>query len=381
MPRNSTIQTPRRLWLVAALVLLALLPLRAQETPPPAAGQSPSATGEFGKLLAEWKDLLARLNDLQLRYKETKPEERKPLVEEFNKLVAQGEEMEPRLKQAAEAAYKAAPGADKELADFVAVMASEELARDQYEKALELATLLADNKYDNPRIYNVAGRAAFSLDEFDKARQYLEQARDASALDERGENQLGVVEQMQQAWAKEQEIRAAEAKADDLPRVLLQTNRGDIVVELFENEAPNTVANFVSLVEQGFYNGLTFHRVLPGFMAQGGDPQGDGTGGPGYHIACECYRDDHRRHFRGSLSMAHAGRDTGGSQFFITFGATPQLNGLHTVFGRVVDGIDVLARIQRRDPQQPGQPSPDKILEAKVLRKRDHEYKPQKVGQ
>jgi cyclophilin family peptidyl-prolyl cis-trans isomerase len=183
-------------------------------------------------------------------------------------------------------------------------------------------------------------------------------------------------------WKKEQEIRAAEAKADDLPRVLLKTNRGDIEIELFENEAPIATANFISLVEKGFYNGLGFHRVLDGFMAQGGDPKGDGSGGPDYKIPCECHQPNFRKHFRGSLSMAHAGRDTGGSQFFLTFIPTSFLDGKHTAFGRVVKGIDVLAKIRRRNPDDAKAtlPSPDKILEAKVLRKRPHEYVPKKVG-
>ena len=115
--------------------------------------------------------------------------------------------------------------------------------------------------------------------------------------------------------------------------MLIKTNKGDIEVELFENEAPNTVANFITLVEKGFYNGLSFHRVLPNFMAQGGDPKGDGTGGPGYTIADECSGPNHRLHFRGSLSMAKEARpDTGGSQFFITFVPTSHLDGIHTVF-------------------------------------------------
>ena len=101
------------------------------------------------------------------------------------------------------------------------------------------------------------------------------------------------------------------------------------------------VANFISLVERGFYKDLTFHRVVAEFVAQGGDPAGDGTGGPGYHIACECYKPNHRQHFRGSLSMAHAGRNTGGSQFFLAIAPLPQLDGKHTVFGRVVAGRDV----------------------------------------
>jgi cyclophilin family peptidyl-prolyl cis-trans isomerase len=155
----------------------------------------------------------------------------------------------------------------------------------------------------------------------------------------------------------------------------LTTDKGDIVLELFENEAPNTVANFISLVEKKHYDGTPFHRVLQNFMAQGGDPTGTGRGGPGYHIPCECYRDDYRHHFRGSLSMAHAGRDTGGSQFFITFRPTPNLDNRHTCFGRVIEGHDVLAKIQRRDPTGANPPEPDRIVKAEVLRKRNHAYK------
>jgi cyclophilin family peptidyl-prolyl cis-trans isomerase len=176
----------------------------------------------------------------------------------------------------------------------------------------------------------------------------------------------------------------------------LKTEKGDITLELFENEAPQTVGNFINLVEKGFYNGLSFHRVINEFMAQGGDPKGTGSGGPEYMIPCECYRENHRLHFRGSISMAHAGKDTGGSQFFITFVPTPNLDGnavnpkftnpCHTVFGRVVEGMDVLAKITRREPTDPhgfGNTAPplraDKILEAKVLRKRSHPYEPTKV--
>ncbi|MEX0712393.1 MAG: peptidylprolyl isomerase [Pirellulales bacterium] len=162
---------------------------------------------------------------------------------------------------------------------------------------------------------------------------------------------------------------------NDLPQVSLQTSQGDVVIELFEDQAPGTVANFINLVEQGFYDGLKFHRVIENFMAQGGCPKGTGTGGPGYAIACECYRPDARQHARGSLSMAHAGKDTGGSQFFITFKPTPHLDGKHTVFGQVITGMEVVDELRRSDAG--GQP--DKIVEARVLRKRDHPYEPQKL--
>lgn len=123
---------------------------------------------------------------------------------------------------------------------------------------------------------------------------------------------------------------------------------GQVKIELFEKEAPGTVANFEKLIKEGFYNGLNFHRVIPGFVAQGGCPEGRGTGGPGYTIKCETQGNPHK-HDRGSLSMAHAGKDTGGSQFFIVFEPQPHLNGVHTVFGKVVEGMENVDQIKQGD--------------------------------
>ncbi|HCK41607.1 MAG TPA: hypothetical protein DHW22_08230 [Planctomycetaceae bacterium] len=177
------------------------------------------------------------------------------------------------------------------------------------------------------------------------------------------------------AWEKEKALRNTEAKADNLPRVKFVTIHGDIIIELFENEAPEAVASFLTLIKQGYYDGIVFHRVLPQFMAQGGDPTGSGSGGPGYNIRCECHGSNYRKHFRGSLSMAHAGKNTGGSQFFLTYVPTSYLDGRHTVFGRVLEGINAAARLRRRDPSAAGpHPTPDKILKAEVLRDRGHDY-------
>jgi cyclophilin family peptidyl-prolyl cis-trans isomerase len=135
----------------------------------------------------------------------------------------------------------------------------------------------------------------------------------------------------------------------------LKTQRGDIVVELYADRAPLTVENFVNLARAGFYDGTTFHRVIPGFMAQGGDPTGTGTGGPGYQFGDEF--DPSLRHDRpGVLSMANAGPGTNGSQFFITHGPTPHLDDKHTVFGRVTAGMDVVQAIRERDPQRDREP-------------------------
>ena len=129
-----------------------------------------------------------------------------------------------------------------------------------------------------------------------------------------------------------------------------RTEKGDIVVELYADRAPRTVENFVNLARAGFYDGTTFHRVIRGFMAQGGDPTGTGTGGPGYQFGDE-FHPSLRHDGPGVLSMANAGPGTNGSQFFITLGATPHLDDRHSVFGRVTEGMDVVRSIRERDPQ------------------------------
>ena len=134
----------------------------------------------------------------------------------------------------------------------------------------------------------------------------------------------------------------------------LKTEVGDIVIELTAKETPITVNNFVELARKGYYNGTTFHRVLANFMAQGGDPTGTGAGGPGYAIQDE-FTD--LTHERGVISMANAGPNTGGSQFFITLVPTPHLDGVHTVFGKVIEGMEVVEALKLRDPGQ--SPPPD----------------------
>lgn len=133
-----------------------------------------------------------------------------------------------------------------------------------------------------------------------------------------------------------------------MKKAIIETEKGNIVLELFEKDAPKTVANFEKLVKQGFYDGLTFHRVIPNFVIQGGCPKGNGTGGPGYTIKCET-KGNPRKHGKGALSMAHAGKDTGGSQFFITHSPQPHLDGVHTVFGQVIEGMDVVNKIKPKD--------------------------------
>jgi cyclophilin family peptidyl-prolyl cis-trans isomerase len=341
-----------------------------------AAADAPAAgADDFATLYKAWKERVARLYQIQDLFKRDPSADKKALEAEYNGILEKAQTELPRVLAAAEKAYAAAPNQDKELTNFLLANLNGYVRSDDYEKAAELAQLLVDNKNDAKELNLMAGLAFFNTNEFDLAGKYLKAANDSGVTNRASQQDAGMVDKYKEMWAKEQKIRAAEDKANDLPKVKLTTSKGDIVVVLFENEAPIATANFISLVEKKYYDGVNFHRVIPGFMAQGGDPNGDGSGGPGYTIPCECYQENHRKHFRGSLSMAKtAERDTGGSQFFLTFVPTTHLDGQHTVFGRVVEGFDVLAKLQRTEGGPTG--PPDKIIKATVLSKRPHVYKP-----
>jgi peptidyl-prolyl cis-trans isomerase B (cyclophilin B) len=134
-------------------------------------------------------------------------------------------------------------------------------------------------------------------------------------------------------------------------RITIETSRGNMELELYPNHAPKTVNNFVFLAQEGFYDGVIFHRVIPDFVIQGGDPTGTGRGGPGYKFEDEC-KGNPLIHERGAISMANAGPNTNGSQFFIAHSPQPHLNGKHTVFGKVVKGLDVVDAIQQGDTME-----------------------------
>ena len=162
------------------------------------------------------------------------------------------------------------------------------------------------------------------------------------------------------------------AKKMTNPIAVFETNHGTFEIELFEDKAPITVKNFIDLAEKGFYDGLIFHRVIDGFMIQGGDPNGMGTGGPGYTIPDECHK-DLKHDSEGVLSMANAGPNTGGSQFFITLAATPWLDGHHSVFGKVVKGMDVVREIGKVDTDFQDKPLAKVVMEKVTIRREEKE--------
>ncbi len=332
------------------------------------------AKADFEAASKAMRDLVARLTTLQADYQ--KPGSDKAKIEaEFNAEQAKGQALGESLETSAVALAMVSPK-DAEAREVATAVIAASLDSDDPLKALRLAELLDGAKAGSVDISLLAAAACLATSRLDESEAWLVKATAAGADKKRLSELTEAIAQSRPKAKQEMAKREAEAKADDLPRVKLSTSKGDIVVELFENEAPNTVANFLSLVSKGFYDGTPFHRVIGGFMAQGGDPTGTGTGGPGHAIACECGKPDARLHFLGSLSMAHAGKDTGGSQFFLTFRPTEHLDGKHTVFGRVIEGFDVLPKLVRTEGRRGGGAAPDRIVKAEVIRKRPHAYEP-----
>lgn len=333
----------------------------------------------------EWAELKTRRTEITKRLAEIREafataegnDQKRTMQGEFVLLLREFEsKVEPRMTELAADRFSK----DEKDTDAGVFLLNKLMQTNQFQRASEVSDSLMKAGEATPFVKNMAGLAYFATHKFDKAGEVLAAAKEAGDLDaQAGDRYLELAKEYAGLWKKEQEIRKAEAEAADAdknPVVLIKTSAGDIELELFENEAPNTVANFIELTESKAYDGLTFHRVVPNFVIQGGDPNSknddpadDGLGGPGYSIKCECYGDDARMHFAGTLSMAHSGRDTGGSQFFITHMPT-DLNGRHTAFGRVTKGMDVVAAIKKDD----------KITSITVFRKRDHEYKAEKTA-
>lgn len=371
------------------LLMLTLAIFSGLSTSPAAAQKADRAV--FDQAFSDYKQVVAQIEQLRSEFQGAPAARREELNSQLGPLVLQAQSKVNAMIDEAIKLYQAAPESDKPITDLLTALATYKVAGggpksqggDQFEQALKIIRVLIDGGNQTPGLPSLGVVAAFCCNEYDLAEQYAalaaERNDDTSKL---GDEVAGLaadygdparIAQYRKLWEREKELRAAEAAADDLPRVKFQTTKGDIVIELFENQAPIATANMISLVKGKFYDGTKFHRVLPHFMAQGGDPHGDGTGGPGHNIPCECYQDDARMHFRGSLSMAHAGRDTGGSQFFLTFVPTHHLNGRHTVFGRVIEGIEVLGELQRVNPGERGVEE-DRIVKATVVRDRGHDY-------
>jgi cyclophilin family peptidyl-prolyl cis-trans isomerase len=366
------------LLVAASLVLLLAAPSARADVPAPPAADAAAARAEFAAASGDMKRIEGEAAVLQAKWHQPDAD-RATIEKKFEALKVEGRTARQRLEAAALALVRVDPK-DADARKICGAAAAAALRGDDPERALAVAGAAAEAGAADADVMLVAALAATILSRLDDADAWLAKATAAGASAESAAEVREGVEKSRAKVAAEMTRRTAEAAADDLPRVKLETTAGNLVVELFEDDAPNTVANFVSLVEKGYYDGTPFHRVIGGFMAQGGDPTGSGRGGPGHAIACECTGPRARKHFLGSLSMAHAGPNTGGSQFFLTFAPTEHLDGKHTVFGRVIEGFDVLPRLTRTQDslgRTVAGIQPDRIVKASMVRKRNHAYEPQ----
>ena len=267
-------------------------------------------------------------------------------------------------------AHKVAPG----ISHLTMPLCNACMRSNRYAEALALAEEEVSRHGNRPGTFVLRGQLRLALQQLDGAVADFEKASSFPLDSQQGryvDELLASAKALQAAWPVEAEARKRDEAKGDLPRAEILTERGRIVVELLEDDAPNTVANFVKLAESKFFDGLRFHRVIGDFMVQGGDPRSVdpndpriGAGGPGYRMKSQT---GSRHHWRGTLSMANSGPDTDGSQFFITVKPCPHLDGKHSVFGRVLEGQEVA------DAVKPW----DLIKSIRVLRKRSHPYVPE----
>lgn len=337
------------------------------------AKKTPDIATEWAGLVKELGSFTEKGEALSLRFSKATAAEKGKIAKEFEGMRRKFElTVLPRMRELAPEVLKINPD-DTVAAEFTLQSL---FSKNQYAELLRVSDLVLKKDPKAQLALNFNGVGKYATHDFEGAVLVLKEAESAGLIiPNLGGQYLDFAEQYIDFWKKEQAIRAKEDAATgdaQLPIVKLSTSKGDIEILLLENEAPNSVANYINLVEKKFYDGTKFHRVIPGFMAQGGDPNSRdnpelaGQGGPGYTIACECEQENARLHFAGSLSMAHAGKDTGGSQFFLTHLPTAHLNGKHTVFGRVIKGLDVVEALE----------VDDEIKSASVVRKRKHEYTP-----
>lgn len=374
------------LWLTGSPLgsRLAVAQAPQEEKPPlpvePETAEFKAASDAFRAHLKKMREVLVHYNTVP-----PGPQDRQ-LRSEWFAFHREGLPLYQRMLDTAVAEYQLAPTEKKALAEMLWDILERNAEIDCYEGMLPIAQALLASGYENPELRGIAARTAYALNDYAAMRQVATEMVDEGIASPQLQKLSDEVAELEAAWAEELALREQDAQGPPLPRVLMHTTKGDIEFELFENQAPETVANFISLIESGFYDGLVFHRVIEHFMAQTGCPVGDGSGGPGYTIYGETDRPNARKYFRGTLGMALSGHpDSGGSQFFITFIPHPELDGQYTAFGRVTAGMDVLSDLVPVNPESEDEekkkPSRmlDEIVSIEVLAKRDHVYQPNKV--
>ena len=427
MPKPVTYLSMMRAvsWLVLSCVGLSVLavaqtpdsaksenPPETKQLPAPPLVDEPISVSRLAAASQEMRTYLKKMRVLAVKYHLTETSrETKELGAEWRKMLAGGHRVHDAMIQAAVSDFREKPDLKGEAGVFLTQLAGRNADADRYDNMFEIVQLLkehgandrtfdlcyaltavANNQYAaaKPHLEVAAKNLESGAEELAKAQKVSDEERKmvAKKLVQTYEmvKDFARTEFYEKLWEEELKAREADAAGEPLPRVLIETTKGEVVVELFENNAPNTVANFIELCEKGYYDGLPFHRVLTHFMAQGGDPARDGTGGPGYCIPTELNGKTDRNFFRGTLAMAMSNLpNSAGSQFFICYVPRSNLNGKYVAFGRVVEGMNTLSDLAHIDPDDKEaenntrQDWPDDIVSTKVLRKRAHAYKVTKL--
>lgn len=363
--------------LMLAVVAMAG-PVRGQ----PAATEA-EQSADLTAVLDTWRTTRQRAAQVATLYRNSNADGRSKMLPEFLESMETASDVMAETVPILEAAYAQNPN-DTAVNEAILTIARISLEMDQTEISYRMGRLLANDTPEPGLVHVVAGQAAFEMGEMDDAQRYLALGQRFAGL---SANQKQAISRLLAAAGRrkpiverERERLAADAQAaEPLPRIKLTTNRGDIVIELFEDDAPNSVASIISLVEKGFYNEKTFFRVEQGFGAVTGSPTNDGKGGPGYETIREESPRGARPHLRGYVSMVPFKPTTNGSQLFIVCrpGNCEQLDSRQDVVGRVVEGMNVVERLRPFDATRTRvDVEPDRILRAEVLSKRGHEYRP-----
>ena len=313
----------------------------------------------------------------------TTDEEKEEIGEKLEKISKVVSKIHPKLFDLAEKAWLEEPSReDGEFLNFIIQVLETRMTVGEYERANAIMQGLISLKIPEilPDLYDAAGEIAFMLNDFEQAARFFELAEQNKVLSERCAGFKKDLSYYRSSWAKESVFRQQDSEKKDLPRVTLDTTKGKIVLELYEDQTPNTVANFVYLVEKGFYDGMFFEQVIPGEGAVAGRSLENPDGGPGWTIRDEFDATNSRNHYRGTISMMRGEPNSAGSMFFISFSPIKDLDGKYVVFGRVIEGMDVLTKLQIMDPTNPDpMAEPDQIEKASAMTKRDHKYRPKVI--
>lgn len=360
---------------------------RCQDPEPPAAVQQPAqsaARETWLRLTRERRQLQSQLSAVLTGFSLSNPEAFGKQRQQVEQIKQRLQELKMQQLEAASTAYLEHPVnnfvVERDAITHLRTLLGEDRETVAYDpvRCHQLAAGMLEAGSKSGWVFRLAVRAAIAMEDFAAARKHADDlvasgGEIVGSFDDR-------LSQIERNWQVEKAARERDAQAQ-LPIVRIETDAGIMLVELFEDDAPNTVANFISLAESGFYVDSDFYSVQPGLISLGGCPLGNGTGDAGYFIPSEADAPTARKHFAGSLATYHPPGKPDSSQFGITWQPFPERDGSFTVFGRIVEGLDVLFRMPAFSASDRlAKTQPIKVRAIRVVQKRDHVYKPSKIG-